>query len=468
MKSVLIASDNSAACETIRSSLDTEYAAETAADRADCYERFKHSRYDFLFIDLRFLPEGTQQSIHHFKQALQAFLSLSPAVQIVVMGPHERVKDAVNAVKAGAVNYLTYPIDPDEVKYIIQTTYEFSLMQSELDYLRDQFIEEDPLETFQSNSPVMKKVYEKIQSVAPAKTTVLLTGETGTGKGVLARLIHRLSRRPENKFISEHCGAIPDSLIESELYGHEKGAFTGAIRKRIGKFEIAGGGTIFLDEIGTITLAAQIKLLQILQDRTFQRVGGEETILCDARIIAATNTDLKQMSENNAFRRDLYYRLSVFPIEIPPLRERLEDLPLFVDVFLNRLNKFYLKAIQGVDAVVLRAFENYPWPGNIRELENLIERAYLLETAHTLTRDSFPKELFSSDPSLTTPLPDLSLTLAEVRRKGVENIEILYLRELLSRHKGSIKRSAGGAGITTRQLHKLLTRYRIRKEEFKK
>ncbi len=467
MKFILIASDNNEACETIRSSLSTDFTVHIIQDKNACQNQFIQQRYDFLFIDVLFLPEDTYQSIQHFKKALQLFLNLNPAVQIVVLGSRERIKDAVNAVKAGAMNYLTYPIETDEVRYIVETTYEYSIMQSELDYLRDKFLEEDSSETFQSNSPLMRQVLEKVQSVSPAKTTVLLTGETGTGKSVLAKLIHRLSNRNENKFISVHCGALPESLIESELYGHEKGAFTGAIRKRLGKFEIAHGGTIFLDEIGTITPASQIKLLQILQERTFQRVGGEETIKCDARIIAATNTDLKGMSETGAFRRDLYYRLSVFPIEIPPLRQRIDDIPMFVDTFLKRLNKFYLKNIQGADDAVLKAFAKYAWPGNIRELENLVERAYLLESSNKLTRLSFPNELFASDTILPNVITDISRPLNEVRRKGIENIESIYLTEVLARHRGSIKNSSKNAGITTRQLHKLLKKYKIKKEAFK-
>jgi len=467
VKTILIASDNVQACETIQSGLSADFKADIVRNAQALHDLFSEQRYDFLFIDVRFFPEGVEETIQSFKRGLQAFFTLNPAVQIVVMGPHEHVKEAVNAVKAGAMNYLTYPLDPDEVKYIVETTYEFSVMQSELDYLRDKLIDEDASETFQTNSPRVKLMYERIQSVALAKTTVLLNGETGTGKGVLAKLIHRLSQRNENKFISVHCGAIPDTLIESELFGHERGAFTGAIKKRLGKFEIAHGGTIFLDEIATVSTSAQIKLLQVLQDRTFQRVGGEETILCDARIIAATNTDLKRLTDDNAFRRDLYYRLSVFPIEVPPLRDRIEDIPLLVETFIKRLNKFYFKGIQDIEPTVLKAFEKYPWPGNIRELENLVERAYLLEKSRILSHDSFPKDLFTSDPALPSILPDTNLVLSEVRRRGVEQVERYYLSELLKLYRGSIKNTSRHADITTRQLHKLMKRFGIRKEDFK-
>jgi transcriptional regulator with GAF, ATPase, and Fis domain len=313
----------------------------------------------------------------------------------------------------------------------------------------------------------MKAVYRNIRSVAPTKSTVLLSGETGTGKGIAANLIHRHSNRREGPFISVHCGAIPDTLLESELFGHEKGAFTGAVRRKLGKFEIATGGTIFLDEIGTITPSAQIKLLQVLQDGIFQRIGGEQSIKTDVRVICATNTNLKWMCEEGDFRKDLYYRINVFPIDIPPLRERVEDIPHLVEVFLKQMNKFNTKEINDVSPQVVETLKRYSWPGNIRELENLMERAYILETSSVLTPESFPVELFESESVSANPPVDSSLTLAEVRRKGIEDIERNYLKELLARNRGRVKESAEAAGITTRQLHKLMAKYGIRKEEFR-
>jgi transcriptional regulator with PAS, ATPase and Fis domain len=315
--------------------------------------------------------------------------------------------------------------------------------------------------------PEMKKVFDKVRLVAPTRTTVLITGETGTGKGVLAKLIHRHSHRCDNQFISVHCGAIPDTLLESELFGHEKGAFTGAFQRKLGKFEIAHGGTIFLDEVGTITASAQIKLLQVLQDRTFQRVGGDENIESDVRIISASNIDLHKMCDEGLFRKDLYYRLNIFPIEIPSLRDRVSDIPLLVEGFLKKLNKLHQKKINDIHPQVMEAFEVYPWPGNIRELENLVERAYILETSSILTPESFPSELFTFDTPKAQIALDVSLPLAEARKKSIENIERHYLKELLALNKGRINMTAQCAGITTRQLHKLLSKYKIRKEEFK-
>jgi transcriptional regulator with GAF, ATPase, and Fis domain len=236
----------------------------------------------------------------------------------------------------------------------------------------------------------------------------------------------------------------------------------------MGKFELASKGSIFLDEIGTVQKAVQIKLLKVLQERIFQRVGGETDIQTDARIIAATNIDLDALAKQGDFRRDLYYRLNVFPIELLPLRERVEDIPLLCDVFLESLNNENLKEITGIHPQVLEAFNKYSWPGNIRELENLMERAYILETSSVLTPESFPSDLFSeSAGEEALVIVDANSTLAEARRKGVEGVERRYLKTLLENNSGKIKLSATAAGVSTRQLHKLLARYGIRKEEFK-
>jgi transcriptional regulator with GAF, ATPase, and Fis domain len=340
-------------------------------------------------------------------------------------------------------------------------------MESELHYLRNMVWKSDSFEITQTKSPKMQRVFDKIRSVAETRSTVLLLGETGTGKDVLARMIHRNSHRSDKQFIPVHCGAIPDTLLESELFGHEKGAFTGAHRRKLGKFEISHEGTIFLDEIGTITPPAQIRLLRVLQDRTFHRVGGEQSIEVDVRVIAATNTDIKEMVEDGAFRSDLYYRISVFPVEVPPLRERTEDIPLFVQVFLQRLNNSYTKCIQEVHPEVMEAFMSYPWPGNIRELENLLERGYIVENSSVITPESLPMELFDSTGSHTKVQVDVTTSLAEARRRGADHVEQQYLTELLSVHKGRIKASAEAAGITPRQMHKLMKKHDIRKEDFK-
>lgn len=465
LTSMLVISKSPDVFIKLKKSFGEGYSLEKASTIDAAIQLLKERHHDFLFIDLQILNKTRINN--GYKEVFEAFRRLRPTVEIIVMSPQEMIREAVMAVKAGAGNYLTYPINPEEVTYIKDTIDKSMVEQSELDYLRDKFWQNESLDFVQTKSVAMKNVFEKVRSVATTRSTVLLIGETGTGKGELAKLIHRHSNRREAQFIATHCGAIPDSLLESELFGHERGSFTGAIRRKLGKFEIANGGTIFLDEVGTVTSSAQIKLLQVLQDRAFQRVGGEETINVDVRIIAATNMDLKKMCDEGEFRKDLYYRLNVFPIEAPPLRDRIEDIPHLVGTFLRKMNRFNAKEIYDVDPQVMEAFMAYNWPGNIRELENLIERAYILESSPVLTPESFPGELFESEVTSASVPVNTIFTLAEVRSRGVENIERLYLKQILSRNMGKIKNSAYEAGITTRQLHKLMKKHNLRKEEFK-
>jgi transcriptional regulator with GAF, ATPase, and Fis domain len=283
----------------------------------------------------------------------------------------------------------------------------------------------------------------------------------------MARLLHHLSSRADGPFAAVHCGALPDSLLESELFGHEKGAFTGAVRLRRGKFELAGGGTLFLDEVGTISAAAQIKLLDVLQERRFQRVGGESDLEVDVRLVAATNTDLSSMMRSGSFRPDLFYRLSVFPIDIPPLRERAEEIPDLVGQLLERWNALYQKRVEGIAPDVLRAFKAYSWPGNVRELENVLERAHVLTSGTWIHGDVVPSEIAACGDGAPPEGPRPRGTLAEIRRSAVEAAERTYLEETLKAHHGRIGSTAREAGVTPRQIHKLLARHGIKKEWFK-
>ncbi len=422
-------------------------------------------RPDLIFVDVD--DQGLCAGSAHYREVIQGFKAQYPALEIVVMVSKKNVRTAVSAIKAGASNYITYPLEEDEIKLAAEWIREQAIVRSEITYLRGKFWHADAQELVTTLNPTMQQVYEMIRTVAPTRTNVLLYGETGTGKGVLANLIHRHSNRENGRFISVHCGAIPDTLLESELFGHEKGAFTGAVSRKLGKFEIANKGTIFLDEIGTITPSAQIKFLQVLQDGTFSRIGGEDALQTDARVIVATNSDLKKMSEEGLFRKDLYYRLNVFTIVIPPLRERTEDMDLLIGLFLRRLNAEMQKQIESVHPEVLEAMQQYDWPGNIRELENLMERAYILEKSSVLTPDGFPPELFGERKKVSCIPVDAGISLSEGRKKVVHDFEKQYVAGLMARHNGKINQSAEAAGITPRQLHKLMVKYRIRKEDYK-
>ena len=465
MRSIIVVTKDDSVSRAFQSYLNSQSFLAQVKDIESALETLQKKRYDFVFIDLEILSQAATKN--QYREVLLPFWELYPTVEIVVMCTQELLREALKALKAGANTYLTYPINPEELKLVMDSIFDYKIMESELNHLREQFWQPDAMDLIHTQSAVMRKEFEKIRSVAPTKTTVLLTGETGTGKGVLANLIHQHSSRRDKQFISVHCGAIPDTLLESELFGYEKGAFTGADRRKLGKFEIANGGTIFLDEIGTITPSAQIKLLQILQDRTFQRVGGEVLLKTDARIIAATNSDLDKMCKEGQFRRDLYYRLNVFPIEVPGLQERKDDIPHLFKAILNKMNKMHLKQIRNVHPHVIEAFCKYSWPGNIREMENLIERAYILESTTTLTPENFPSELFESKFHSRANPVDFSRTLSDVRRKAIEDIEKDYLKFTLEENKGRIGASAAASGISTRQLHKLMTKYGLRKEDFK-
>lgn len=464
MKHILIASGNVSETSRLIEFLSPEYEVESTDSAELCRKYFQKKRYEIVFIDINLLTDLDSRG--DFRSALGWFWDLYPTMDIVVLASQNRLREAVNAVQMGAANYILYPIEHDEVQFVVENISHVIKVQSELDYLRDAFWNLDALEKIQTNTPGMRAVFEHVRTVSPTKSTVLLTGETGTGKGVVAKLIHQHSNRKEGPFIGVHLGAIPESLVESELFGHEKGAFTGADRRTFGKFEIARDGTIFLDEIGTISHSTQVKLLQVLQDGTFSRVGGETVITSNARIIAATNADLSTMCEDGRFRKDLFFRLNVFAIELPLLRERRKDIPILVEMILKRLNQTYHKNIRALHPDVTDAFAGYRWPGNIRELENIMERSYLLETSSTIMPHHIPTDLFVAhlSPSrMETGFPSLSV----VRQRGVENIEKRYLIEVLTAMKGRIDKTAQTAGITTRQLNKLMKKYGLKKEAFK-
>ncbi|CAB1085447.1 Two-component system response regulator protein [Olavius algarvensis Delta 1 endosymbiont] len=467
MKSVLIISPKEDEARLIGESLPEDYQVQNADSVTNALDLNRQCSYDVIFSDLNLLKDTTETDT--VADAIKLFKKMNPLAEILVLSSKAFIRDTVKAVRAGAKDYLTYPIDPAEVRLAVESAGKSATKNLELDYLRDQFWKTDWIDIIRTRNSKMQDTFNKIRAVATTKATALLTGETGTGKGLMARIIHRHSNRSDDAFISVHCGAIPDTLLESELFGHEKGAFTGAVRKKPGKFELARSGTIFLDEIGTVSPSAQVKLLQVLQDGTFSRVGGEEVLTTDARIISATNSNLAAMSEKGEFRKDLFYRLNIFPVEIPPLRERVEDIDFLSELFLGNLNRKYGKSIHSIHAQVIRAFKNYHWPGNIRELENLMERAYILETSAILAPENFPAELFDStteEVSAIMPV-DAKLPLSEARRQAIDDFERQYLKELFTRNRGKVSQTAEHAGVSTRQLNKLMVKYGIRKEAFK-
>jgi len=466
MSRVLILSPVTELAGLIRSAFDEAISVDQVDTAETALGLHEKHPFDIIFTDLARLTVAA--SGNGFTEAARPFKRWHPGVQFVVLTSRQALRNAVRAVQSGANDYLTYPCDIQEVQLVVASARKAAAKRLELDYLRNQFWKTDWLDFTKTCNPGMHRILEALRSVAPTIATVLLLGETGTGKSLLARLIHLHSLRSGQPFIAVHCGAMAETLLESELFGHEKGAFTGAVREKPGKFEMAQGGTIFLDEIGTLSPTAQIKLLQVLQDGTFSRVGGNELLKCDVRVIAATNADLKQLTASGRFRKDLFYRLNVFPIETPPLRNRLEDIPKLVEVCLKNLNAQYGKNIQGLHPAIKNAFQAYPWPGNIRELENLVERAYILESSDTLSPQGFPSELIASGAGTPASGPRQGLTLAEARSIAMAEFEQRYIKDLVTLNRGKINVSAQAAGITPRQLNRLMARHRIFKSDYKR
>ncbi|WP_419786055.1 sigma 54-interacting transcriptional regulator [Pseudodesulfovibrio sp.] len=461
MRRVVIITQNSERAAEIGRLLEQD--GNTHTRTAESPEPGEDREVDTLFVDVEQLLEG-----HAFVAGGLAVLRRHyPSAAVVVMADESRTGLAVDAVKAGAFGYLTHPIQKKELDLVVDRARVTDVLQSELDYLRGQFWNEDSLDYVDTRSKAMRDVFVKIRQVAGTRTTVLLTGETGTGKSLIAKLIHAHSNRKDKPFISVHCGAIPDTLVESELFGHEKGAFTGAVRRKLGKFELAHGGTIFLDEIGTVSQSVQVKLLNVIQERRIQRVGGEADINVDVRIIAATNENMAELCEQGRFRRDLFYRLNVFPVRIPSLRERLEDLPRISERFISQFNGLLNTEIKGIHPQVLDTLLEYDWPGNVRELENVIERACILETGEILQPESFPPDLLASHGGVMTSPVKTGLPLKEARQIAVDKFETQYLSMLLEQCNGCIKQTAERAGITPRQLNKLMRRHGLQRKNFK-
>ena len=466
MKPILIASDFSLH-DKLTHCLSDEFDLTFTESNDGIIEQISNQKFEFLIVDIKLIEN--YPNLDNIKQWLQQIKPFLPANRIIILASNEDVRKAVKVVKAGAGDYITYPLDSVELSHVLSNLNHQILNIQEIQYLRDEFWNEEAKTLISTSNSQMKKIFDKIKSVSQTGSSVILYGETGTGKSMYANLIHQHSGYSKGPFIGVHCGAIPDELVESELFGHEKGAFTGAIRNKMGKFELAQNGTIFLDEIGTVPHKTQIKLLQVLQEKKFQRVGGEYDISSNARIISATNENLKDLAEEGKFRSDLYYRLNVFPIEILPLRKRKEDIESLAYHFLKKISLSSNKEIKSIHPIVLDYFQKYQWPGNIRELENLVERAHILETSDTLSPESFPQEIFDEDNDTHTRLEiNTQLSLSDARQQVIEDFERTYLKNLLENNAGKIKQSADEAMITTRQLHKLLTKYGIHKEDYKK
>lgn len=378
------------------------FEVETALDGQAGIAKIEKRFYDLVVTDLKMPGLDGMQVLKYVQEN-------SPDSICIILTGYGTVKNAVEAIKLGAFDYLTKPIKLDEILITLKRALEYRNLRRENINLRNQLKKKYRFENIIGDSEKMQKIFEVIEKVADSDSTILILGESGTGKELIAKAIHYNSYRRESPFIPVNCAAIPSELLESELFGHEKGAFTNAIRTRIGRFELANGGTIFLDEIGDMSPVLQSKLLRVLQDRQFERIGGIKTIKTDIRVIAATHQDLKLAVEQKRFREDLYYRLNVIPIHLPPLRERKTDIPLLAHHFLDHFNRTKKKKIKGFTKEAMEKLIQYNWPGNVRELENTIERVVILldgdfinpqdlpEKFQSLTRNNLPQEIIIPD-----------------------------------------------------------------------
>ena len=443
---VLIVDDDAEIREQLKWALAKEYAVVEAQDRSTAVSLARVESPALVTLDLG-LP-GDVDGATEGLAALEEILALNRLTKVVVMTGNSDRTNAVKAVQLGAYDYIHKPVQLEVLKVILQrATYLY-----ELDRENQVLQQEERHECFGDMlgvSPPMQRIFTIVRRAAPSEVPVLITGESGTGKGLVARAIHRYSGRQAGPFVSINCGAIPENLLESELFGHEKGSFTGAHMQRKGRIESANGGVLFLDEIGELPLALQVKLLHVFQEQRIVRVGGREEIAVNARVIAATNRDLSQAIQAGAFREDLFYRLQVVTIVVPPLRDRGEDIVLLANAILRQYGNELKKKIAGFTPQAVKAIEGHDWPGNVRELENRIKRAVVMAEGNRIT----PEDLEIS--SGGTKGGGQSL------RNARESIEKEFIQRTLAKHRGNISKTATELGISRPTLHGLLTKYSI-------
>jgi DNA-binding NtrC family response regulator len=415
-------------------------------------EELDRTAYDVILSDIK-MPGMSGIEL------LKSIRSRDPEVPVIMMTAYASLDTAIEAVNQGAHHYFVKTTKNDEIKLVIRRALELRRLRGENRYLRHELRQTLTSRSIIGQSPKLQEVFQTVHKVAKSDSTVLLCGESGTGKELFAREIHSASRRADGPFVSINCGALPETLLESELFGHVKGSFTGAIRDKEGLFIVARGGSFLLDEVGETSLAIQVKLLRILQEREIIPVGGQKPLKVDVRVIAATNADLEEEVEAGSFRADLFYRLNVIPITVPPLRERREDIPLLVDHFLETYCALSERPMMKVDDTALRVLCEYHWPGNVRELENVIERGVILEDRGILTLESLPERVREgrrsarpgSSDSLFSPMADRSGTLEDIERE--------YLVKVLEDTGWQKKKASTILGINSSTLYRKIQRY---------
>lgn len=437
--SILIVDDE----ESVRDSLfnwfiEDGYEVDCAANAKEALTKIESANFDIILADIK-MPGMDGLEMHRRIKAIN-----SSAI-VIVMTAFASVETAVQALKDGAFDYITKPFDPDDLSHLIRNAARQIALQNENESLKNKLVTLENIEDIVGNSDEMIRVLKEVENVAPTQSSVIITGESGTGKELIARAIHSNSPRKFFPLVTVHCGALSEDLLESELFGHEKGAFTGAMFNRKGRFEMADGGTIFLDEIATISMKMQIELLRVLESKSFVRVGGNKEIKSDFRVICATNKDLKKMVADGSFREDLYYRLNVVNIAIPPLRERNEDIPMLVNYFIKKYCTSMSRDLITIDPAALKRMEEYRFPGNVRELENMIERAIVVGNGKEIRLKDLPLE--------TDIVSDSNDSLGELEKK--------YIQKTLEKYGWNISRTAKALQIDRVTLYNKIKKYRL-------
>lgn len=452
---ILVVDDEQATLSFLKQVLpDWGFEVATAESGEEGVARYVEETCDLVLVDLA-LPETDGIEV------VRQLKKLDPEVTAIVMTGYSSIESAVQAMKAGAADYLTKPFELDHLELVLTKVLEHRRQKEKLQLLEEQVIQHGSFEGLTGVSPPMQRIYNLIRQLGENSATVLLQGETGTGKERVARAIHNRSRRREKGFIPINCGALPETILESELFGHEQGAFTGAVRRKYGLIEQADGGTLFLDEIEEMSPALQVKMLRTLQEREVIRLGGDQVIPLDFRLIAATNSDLRQLMERGSFRADLFYRLSVVVVDLPPLRARRGDIPLLTHHFLTIYAEKNGRSVREIAPEASMLLKAYSWPGNVRELQNVIEQAVLLSSREVIAPEDLPEYIVSSayqegvGPQGDEDFYDIPLRTAR------ERFEQQYLEKVLSRAGGIVAEAARRAGIQRQYFYKKMKQYRI-------
>jgi DNA-binding NtrC family response regulator len=438
---------------------DNGYRVRLAVDGLKALEEIARCLPDLILLDLKMPKMGGIELLGKIKQVYSE-------AAIIIMTAYGTVESAIEAMKLGAYDYINKPFEIDELLLVINKALEKRRLEQENIVLHKELEKSYTFEDIISKNNKMLKIFDLIKKISDTKSTVFIQGETGTGKELVARAIHNLSARKNKPFIPVDCGALTESLLESELFGHIKGAFTGATSDKKGLFEAADGGTAFLDEIGQISLGIQAKLLRVLQDNQIKRVGEATSRQVDIRLISATNEDLQKAVKESRFREDLYYRLNVVPIWIPPLRERKEDIPLLVEHFIQKYNRLEKKSLQGISQDALNLLLNYNWPGNVRELENFIHRAVVTQTGPKILPNDLPVNMRTPDTAERRELSSRTMDFHQAKRAAIESFERRFLTDALKRNSGNVSRVAKEIDLDRRNLQRKFKYYNINPSDY--